>query len=177
MSVSSPLRHRWSLSRSFPTTAGVSAVPALAAAAIPSIDELDSASSPERMLLSSLSLCLSATFERLAAREHIALVSWDAEASGTVERTPEGWMFTSIVLELDIALAGALDDATALRAEELLERAKQACLVLNSLRAPVVVEAQIRGSEGAADRGDDASRFPPLLPPLRPRLAAERLAA
>ncbi len=91
------------------------------------------------MLLSSLGLCMLTTFEAFAVRDGIEVLSWGAKASGTVDQTPEGLMFTSIVLELDMELAGNLD-----RVEATLEDAKQYCLVLNSLRIPVVVEAQVR---------------------------------
>lgn len=91
------------------------------------------------MLLSSLGLCMLTTFEAFAARDGIEVLAWDAKASGTVERTPEGLMFTSIVLELDMELSGNVD-----RVEATLEDAKQYCLVLNSLRIPVVIEAQVR---------------------------------
>jgi hypothetical protein len=79
------------------------------------------------------------TFEAFAARDGIEVLAWDARSSGTVEQTPEGLMFTSIVLELDMELSGNVD-----RVEATLEDAKQYCLVLNSLRVPVVVEAQVR---------------------------------
>jgi hypothetical protein len=64
-------------------------------------------------------------------------------------------MFTSIVLELDMELAGNVDhvDAT-------LEDARQYCLVLNSLRVPVVIEAQIRTPQGVRDADDAADQAP-----------------
>lgn len=107
----------------------------------PELDGDDDAWSPEHMLLSSLGLCMLTTFEAFAARDGIAILSWDARTSGTVERTPDGLMFTSIVLELDMTLAGNVD-----RVDATLEDAKEYCLVLNSLRVPVVVEAQIRNA-------------------------------
>jgi hypothetical protein len=58
-------------------------------------------------------------------------------------------MFTSIVLELDMTLAGNVA-----RVDATLEDAKQYCLVLNSLRVPVVVEAQIRTEDGVHEAGD-----------------------
>ena len=90
-------------------------------------------------MLSSLGICMLTTFEAFAARDGIELVDWDASANGTVERTPEGLMFTSIVLSIDMAITGEVE-----RVERALDDAKQYCLILNSLRVPVVVEAQIR---------------------------------
>lgn len=92
-------------------------------------------------MLSSLGICMLTTFEAFAARDHIELLSWNAMANGTVERTPEGLMFTSIVLTIEMDI-----DGDAEKVEQTLEDAKQYCLVLNSLRVPVVVETQIRAN-------------------------------
>jgi organic hydroperoxide reductase OsmC/OhrA len=108
--------------------------------------------SPEHMLLSSLGLCMLTTFEAFAARDGIDVLAWGAKVGGTVENTPEGLMFTSIVLELDMTLAGNVD-----RAEATLEDAKQECLVLNSLRIPVVIETQLRtANDVAIEAGNEA---------------------
>ncbi len=115
--------------------------PVLYGAPSPELDGDLDAWSPEHLLLSSLGLCMLTTFEAFAARDGISIRSWDARTSGTVEPTPDGLMFTSIVLELDMALGGNVD-----RSDRTLEDAKQYCMVLNSLRVPVVVEAQIRNA-------------------------------
>lgn len=91
------------------------------------------------MLLSSLGLCMLTTFEAFAARDGIELLAWRARVHGTVEQTPEGPTFTSIVLELDIDIAGNVDQF-----EDTLEDAKRYCLVQNALRVPVVVETAVR---------------------------------
>ena len=103
------------------------------------------------------------TFEAFAARDGIEIHEWDATVTGTVERTPEGLMFTSIVLGIDMQLDGAVENV-----ERTLEDAKQYCLVLNSLRVPVVVETNIRTPE------DDAAQ-PSYSKPAK--VAAEAHAA
>ena len=104
----------------------------------PELDGDVNAWSPEHMLLSSLGLCMLTTFEAFAARDGIEVLAWDAKIGGTVEQTPEGRMFTSIVMELDMHLDGRVD-----RVDDTLEAAKQYCLVLNSMRVPVVIETQL----------------------------------
>jgi len=99
--------------------------------------------SPEQ-LLSSLGIGMLTTFETFAARDGITLVEWDATVNGTVERTLDGLMFTSIVLGIDMEIGGRVD-----RIATTIEDAKQYCLVLNSLRVPVVIETQIRTTDGA----------------------------
>lgn len=101
--------------------------------------------SPEHLLLSSLGLCMLTTFEAFCARDGIDLASWNASLDGTVERSSQGLIFSSIVLSLDIEIAGNTDHV-----EQTLEDAKRYCLIINSLSVPVVVEANIRSSAAAA---------------------------
>jgi organic hydroperoxide reductase OsmC/OhrA len=142
----SPFPHQYSatISRTFSSRARVEAPPRPSLHGGPSSQlEGDVASwSPEHLVLSSLGLCLLTTFEAFAARDGIGLVRWVASARGTVDRTPEGLMFTSIVLGIDMEITGDIE-----RVERTLEDAKQYCLVLNSLRVPVIVEAEIQAAE------------------------------
>ena len=148
-----PFPHQYSatISRTFASRARVEAPPRPSLHGGPSSElEGDVASwSPEHLVLSSLGLCMLTTFEAFAARDGIEVLHWAASARGTVDRTPEGLMFTSIVLVIDMELAGNVE-----RYERTLEDAKQYCLVLNSLRVPVVVEAtvQIPDEEAPAQR-------------------------
>src|SRR5438045_1623606 len=136
-----PFPHVYSatVSRTFASRARVEAVPHPAAvgAGPTALDggpsrwlDGDTASwSPEHLVLSSLGISMLTTFEAFAARDGIELLRWDASVSGTVERTLDGLMFTSIVLTIDMEIAGQVD-----RIEMTLADAKQYCLVLNSLR-------------------------------------------
>lgn len=111
------------------------------------------------MLLSSLGLCMLTTFEAFAARDGIELLAWSARVNGTVEQTPEGPTFTSIVLELDVDIAGDVDQF-----EDTLEDARRYCLVQNALRVPVVVETSVRTPCGPVRTADDDVALPPRLP-------------
>ena len=101
---------------------------------------------PEHMLLASLGLCMLTTFEAFAARDGIELVSWNARVNGTVEQTPEGPMFTSIVFELDLEITGNVE-----RFEATIDDTKRYCLVQNALRVPVVIETVVRTPGEAPD--------------------------
>lgn len=94
---------------------------------------------PEHLLLSSLGLCMLTTFEAFCARDGIDLVAWSAAMHGTVERSAQGLIFSSIVLSLDMEIGGHVE-----RVEQTLEDAKRYCLIINSLSVPVVVETTIR---------------------------------
>ncbi|MBA2539056.1 MAG: OsmC family protein [Deltaproteobacteria bacterium] len=129
------------MSRTFPSRGRVDAPPRPHLDCGPSrqLDGDTTAWSPEHLVLSSLGMCMLTTFEAFAARDGIQLLSWNAHTRGTVDRTPEGLMFTSIVLVIDMEISGNVD-----RIERTMEDTKQYCLVLNSLRVPVVVEAEVR---------------------------------
>ena len=170
MPVSFPRRYSASLSRTSASRVRVESPPRPVLHG-PSL-ELDGgveAQSPEHMLLSSLGLCLLTTFQAFATRDGIDIHAWNAKASGTVEPTPEGVAFTSIVLEIDMEITGNVD-----RVEDTLEDAKQYCLVLNSLRIPVVVETQLRTPDSKLDLYDLPAELPP---PCAPHLVAHRHAS
>ena len=144
-----PFPHQYSatISRTFASRARVEAPPRVSLHGGPSA-ECDgdvSSWSPEHLLLSSLGLCMLTTFEAFATRDGIGLVTWNATVNGSVERSPEGLQFSSIIVCLDMELTGNVEQL-----ERTLEDAKQYCLVLNSLRVPVVVETTVRTSGGAA---------------------------
>ncbi|MBA3502977.1 MAG: OsmC family protein [Myxococcota bacterium] len=143
-----PFPHHYSatVSRTFTSRARVDAPPRPSLHGGPSAAfDGDAASwSPEYLVLSSLGMCMLTTFEAFAARDGIEITRWDATVNGTVERTPEGLMFTSIVLGLDMEISGRVEQVA-----QTLEDAKQYCLVLNSLRVPVVIETQISSTDGA----------------------------
>ncbi|MBC7974273.1 MAG: OsmC family protein [Myxococcales bacterium] len=161
MPVPFPHRYSASLSRTFASRARIEVPhrPVLHGGPSPQLDGDLQSWSPEHMLLSSLGLSMLTTFEAFAARDGITIVAWDAKAGGTVERTPEGLMFTSIVLELAMELTGNVE-----RVEATLEDARQYCLVLNSLRVPVVIEAQIRTPNGVRNAGESGA-FEPVPSP------------
>ena len=141
-----PHHYRATISRTFASRARVDAPPRPPLEGGPSsqFDGDAGGWSPEHLILSSLGICMLTTFEAFAARDGIEIGRWDATINGTVERTPEGLMFTSIVLGIDMEITGNVT-----RVAATLEDAKQYCLVLNSLRVPVVIEAQIRTPDGA----------------------------
>jgi len=138
-----PFPHHYSatISRTFASRARVEAPPRVSLHGGPSSEfDGDVASwSPEHLMLSSLGLCMLTTFEAFAARDGIEVITWNATVNGSVERSPEGLQFSSIVLGLEMEIRGDVENV-----EKTMEDSKQYCLVLNSLRVPVVVETTIR---------------------------------
>jgi len=97
--------------------------------------------SPEHLLLSSVGLCLMTTFQALADRQGLDLRRCDNVVEGTLDKTPDGLRFTSIVVHADVEVA----EADIERARNLLQSAKRHCIVSGSLRTPVEVQSTVHG--------------------------------
>jgi organic hydroperoxide reductase OsmC/OhrA len=93
-----PFPHHYSatISRTFASRGRVDAPPRPSLHGGPASEfDGDAASwSPEHLMLSSLGLCMLTTFEAFAARDEIEVLDWKATISGTVDRSPEGLMFS-----------------------------------------------------------------------------------
>ncbi len=97
--------------------------------------------SPEHLFIASVDTCLLLTFTGLAEKQVLQISSYCSEAEGTLEWVDESFRFTSLVLRPTIMVR---DEADVAIAHELLDRAHATCLVANSLRTTVTVEANIR---------------------------------
>lgn len=95
--------------------------------------------SPEHLLVSAAALCFLTTFEWLAGRAKLPIEQFDCHGHGTVSKTAEGLAFAGV--ELDVAVRVAAGEGA--RARQLLDRAKESCLVARALRCPVTVQAAI----------------------------------
>ena len=96
--------------------------------------------SPEHLLLSSLLLCLGATFRALAGRARLEVPRYRARAEGVLDKTEQGLAFTAITIEAELETA----EADAERAERLLQSAKAHCIVGNSLKTPVELRISMK---------------------------------
>jgi organic hydroperoxide reductase OsmC/OhrA len=97
--------------------------------------------SPEHLLLASASLCLRETFGALAQLKHLAVESYQADAHALLDRTATGPAFAWIKISVDLRVAAGEVE----RARALLEKAKEHCIVANSLKTPVLLDATVTG--------------------------------
>jgi peroxiredoxin-like protein len=103
--------------------------------------------SPETLLLASVADCFVLTFRAIAAMSHVSWISLNCEAVGVVDRVDRMTRFTEVTLRVHLTIADNLDEATAHR---LLDKAKQTCLISNSLTATVHLEAEVGIKRSAA---------------------------
>jgi organic hydroperoxide reductase OsmC/OhrA len=106
--------------------------------------------SPEHLLLSAANLCLMTTYMVLAKKVGLVIAQYRSRAEGILEKTREGIVFTRITLHVEIqAPPQRLEEA-----RKMVETAKRYCIVSNSLKLPVEVEAAVAPSgTGILDAG------------------------
>jgi len=97
--------------------------------------------SPEDLFVASVNTCVMMTFLAMAERAGLAFTSYESAAEGKLELVEGKLQFTAITLKPAITLPANADAA---KAKELMEKAEENCLVSNSIKARVSLEATIR---------------------------------
>ncbi|MBU6479391.1 MAG: OsmC family protein [Nitrospirae bacterium] len=97
--------------------------------------------SPEDLFVASANTCVMTTFLAVAERAGLAFTSYESAAEGRLELVEGKFQFTAITLKPTITLPANGDAA---KARELIEKAEATCLISNSMKARVTVEATIR---------------------------------
>jgi peroxiredoxin-like protein len=101
--------------------------------------------SPETLLLAAVADCYALSFRVLAANSKLGFRELTCRAEGEVDRADGKIRFTRIALAAEVSLPS---DASPERARRLLERAKDVCIVSNSLSVPVTLDARIADAAG-----------------------------
>lgn len=111
----------------------------------PQFNGKDEVWSPEHLLVASVLSCLKTTFDAYARRAGAAVHHWRGHATGTLAKSSQGPVFTSIDLEIEIAT----DAGEELRLQSVIDAAERDCIISRALSAPVHVTAKVTA---AADR-------------------------
>lgn len=98
--------------------------------------------SPEHLLLAALQTCYRGTFLALAARPGIKPKSFTTRATGKLEKTAAGIVFTEIRLKVTATVAAEQVEAT----KELLAKAKKYCIVANQMKTEAALELDVRAA-------------------------------
>ena len=97
--------------------------------------------SPEDLFVASANVCLMTTFLAVAERAGLAFTAYESVAEGRLELVEGKFQFTAITLKPTITLSANADAAKVM---ELIEKAEANCLISNSMKAKVSLEATIR---------------------------------
>ena len=138
------LPHQYSVQAS----AGAEADVTLTAAGIPALATASPAEfggpgdrwSPETLLVGAVANCFILTFRAVARASKLSWTALRCEVTGTLDRVDRVTQFTSFNLRAQLCVPQDTDGALAQRS---IEKAERACLIANSLKAPVHLHLQI----------------------------------
>ncbi|HWP56887.1 MAG TPA: OsmC family protein [Candidatus Acidoferrales bacterium] len=120
-------------------------LPALEVATPPEFDGAPGFWSPEQLFVASANACVMATFIAIAANSKLVFKAYTSSATGKLEKVPSGgFQITEIVIKARIAIGQAKDKE---RAERVLIKAEENCLVSRSMKSRVIVEPEIAVAE------------------------------
>jgi organic hydroperoxide reductase OsmC/OhrA len=96
--------------------------------------------SPETLLVAAVVDCFVLTFRAIAHASKLSWTSLTCEATGTLDRVERVTQFTEFHIRARLRVPAVANEE---QAQRLLQRAEQACLVTNSLKATSHLEASV----------------------------------
>lgn len=97
--------------------------------------------SPEDLFVASVNVCVMSTFLAFAERAWLAFTAYESEAEGVLELVDGKFQVTTIVVKPRLSLKPGEDVG---KARELLAKAEANCLISNSIKSKVTLEATIQ---------------------------------
>jgi len=97
--------------------------------------------SPETLLVASVADCFVLTFKAIARASKFEWRSLECNVEGTLDREDKVTRFVDFRISAVLAVPSGTDEA---RAQRLLEKAEESCLVTQSLKATPTLDAQVR---------------------------------
>lgn len=94
----------------------------------------------EHMFVSTIEACIMMTFDEIAARSGVEIISYESSAQGELRTIDGVFRFSNIVVRPKIVLGKG---ATPEKARKMIEKAHRRCLVTNSLVTETSVEPEI----------------------------------
>ena len=145
-----PLPHHYRVTASGRAAGAVAlatpGVPALDTHAPPEFGGPEGHWSPETLLVGSIADCYVLSFRAVARASKLEWLDLEVAASGVLDRSEGVTRFVSFTVAPQLTLQG---DSQASLARTVLEKAKRACLITNSLNAPCELEPSVRCAEPA----------------------------
>ncbi len=97
--------------------------------------------SPEDLLVAAVADCLVLTFRAIARASKLEWSRIECSATGTLDRVERQMRFTRMDITATVTVPGGTDLA---RAERLLEKSEQTCLITNTLNCERHLQAVVR---------------------------------
>jgi peroxiredoxin-like protein len=97
--------------------------------------------SPESLLVAAVADCFILSFRAIARASRLEWDSLSCQVEGTLDRVERVTQFTGFAVTATLDVPADTDEG---KAQRLLEKAEQACLITNSLKADSHLEATVR---------------------------------
>jgi organic hydroperoxide reductase OsmC/OhrA len=105
--------------------------------------------SPETLLVASVADCYILTFRGVARASGLAWTALQCDVRGTLDRIDRVPQFTTFTIRARLVVPDGVSEDTARRA---LEKSERGCLITNSLKANVQLEATVDSMADSAAR-------------------------
>jgi len=96
--------------------------------------------SPEELLMAAVANCLVLSFRAIASASSFSWLDIECHCDGVLDKVERKMQFTKITNRVKLTI-GSLDDVG--RAEKLLHKAEETCLVSNSLSTQTEIECEV----------------------------------
>lgn len=96
--------------------------------------------SPEHLLVAAVNSCLLTTFLAIAENSKLEFEAFTSSAVGKLETIDGKFMISEIVLKPVLTIASEHDKE---RAERIIVKSEAACLISNSVKSKIVLEAKV----------------------------------
>ncbi|MEO5601542.1 MAG: OsmC family protein [Cyclobacteriaceae bacterium] len=97
--------------------------------------------SPEHLFTASVSSCLMTTFLAIAENSKLDFVSFKCNSKGKLEQVEGKFMMTEVLLEPVVVIKDEIDRE---RAMKVLQKSEVNCLISNSVKSKVVMNAVVQ---------------------------------
>jgi len=97
--------------------------------------------SPEELMMAAVADCFILTFRAIAKASKLDWQSIDCSVDGTLERVERTTRFTAVTVNAKLTLGPDADQA---KAERLLHKSEEACLITNSMTAETHLDTDIK---------------------------------
>jgi peroxiredoxin-like protein len=96
--------------------------------------------SPEHLYVASVEVCVMTTFLAIAENSKLEFTHYSSSAEGILEKTETGYRMTEITVKPRIVIR---EDAAREKAARAIEKAEKVCLISNSMKTVVRLQAEI----------------------------------
>ena len=95
---------------------------------------------PEHLFTAAVSSCLMTTFLAIAEYSKLEFISFKCGSKGILEKVDGKFVISEVLLYPEVVIT---DETKREHAERILEKSEKACLISNSIKSKVTMEAKI----------------------------------